>query len=58
MNTRAAVPRDHFAVHAHRMAGKFPFDRLVKFHRFEAIGEAMRDADSGATIKPVSRVSA
>ncbi len=40
------------------MAGRFPFDRLVKFYPFEDIDRAMRDADSGATIKPVLRMSA
>ena len=38
------------------MDGRFPFDRLVKFYPFEQIAEAMRDADSGATIKPILRM--
>ena len=38
------------------MDGRFPFDRLVKFYPFDKIDEALRDADSGATIKPVLRM--
>jgi aryl-alcohol dehydrogenase len=38
-------------------AGKFPFDRLVKFYDFHDINRAMADARRGATIKPVLRIS-
>ncbi len=38
------------------MEGRFPFDRLVKFYPFDDIAHAMRDADSGATIKPILRM--
>jgi aryl-alcohol dehydrogenase len=38
-------------------AGRFPFDRLVKFYRFRDINEAMADVRRGATIKPVLRIS-
>lgn len=33
--------------------GQFPFDRLVRTYDFGAINEAIADATSGATIKPV-----
>jgi aryl-alcohol dehydrogenase len=38
-------------------AGKFPFDRLVRFYDFSKINKAIADAKSGATIKPVLRIS-
>ena len=38
------------------MDGRFPFDKLVKFYPFDNIAEAMADADSGATIKPILRM--
>jgi aryl-alcohol dehydrogenase len=38
-------------------AGRFPFDRLVKFYDFSKINAAIADARSGATIKPVLRIS-
>ena len=38
-------------------AGKFPFDRLVKFYGFSDINKAIADAKSGDTIKPVLRIS-
>lgn len=37
-------------------AGKFPFDRLVRFYEFEDINEAFADAKSGRTIKPILRI--
>jgi aryl-alcohol dehydrogenase len=39
-------------------AGKFPFDRLVKFYDFGDINRAMADARRGNTIKPVLRINA
>jgi len=33
--------------------GRFPFDKLVKFYKFEEINEACADSNSGATIKPI-----
>ena len=33
--------------------GLFPFDKLIKFYRFEDLEQAMEDAHSGDTIKPV-----
>jgi aryl-alcohol dehydrogenase len=38
-------------------AGKFPFDRLVKFYDFSDINRAIADAKHGDTIKPVLRIS-
>ncbi len=38
-------------------AGKFPFDRLVKFYDFNEINRAIADARRGDTIKPVLRIS-
>ena len=38
-------------------AGKFPFDRLVKFYDFSDINRAIADAKAGGTIKPVLRIS-
>jgi aryl-alcohol dehydrogenase len=37
-------------------AGRFPFDRLVKFYEFGDINRAIRDANQGVTIKPVVRI--
>ena len=34
-------------------AGKFPFDRLLKFFSFSEINEAARASETGAAIKPV-----
>lgn len=34
-------------------SGNFPFDKLVKFYRFDEINEASADSNSGATIKPI-----
>ena len=38
-------------------AGKFPFDRLVRFYDFSKINTAIADAKAGDTIKPVLRIS-
>ncbi len=37
-------------------AGRFPFDKLVKFYRFEQINEAFEDSARGVTIKPILRL--
>jgi aryl-alcohol dehydrogenase len=37
-------------------AGRFPFDRLLRFYRLDQINEAARDSHSGAAIKPVLRM--
>ncbi len=39
------------------LAGKFPFDRLVKFYKFKDINRAIADSKRGDTIKPVLRIS-
>jgi len=36
-------------------AGKFPFDKLIKYYAFEDINQAMDDAHNGLVIKPVLR---
>jgi aryl-alcohol dehydrogenase len=38
-------------------AGKFPFDRLIRFYDFGEINQAIADARRGNTIKPVLRIS-
>jgi aryl-alcohol dehydrogenase len=38
--------------------GDFPFDRLVRFYEFDEINQAVADTRSGATVKPILRVSA
>lgn len=35
------------------MQGRFSFDRMVRFYPFERINEAIHDAESGATVKPI-----
>lgn len=37
-------------------AGRFPFDRLVKFYAFEEINRAIADSRKGDTIKPVLKI--
>jgi aryl-alcohol dehydrogenase len=37
-------------------AGRFPFDRLVRYYDFEDINRAFDDTRSGKTIKPVLRI--
>jgi len=38
-------------------AGRFPFDRLLKFYDFSDINRAIADAKRGDTVKPVLRIS-
>ena len=38
-------------------AGRFPFDRLVKFYAFTQINRAIADSKRGSTIKPVLLIS-
>lgn len=38
-------------------AGRFPYDRLVKFYTLDQINEAIADMRSGATIKPILRMA-
>lgn len=37
--------------------GRFALERLVKFYPFERINEAIHDSESGATIKPILRMT-
>ena len=37
-------------------AGRFPFDRLIKFYDFSEINQAFEDSRSGATVKPVLKL--
>lgn len=37
-------------------AGKFPFDKLVKFYRFDQINQAFDDSASGVTVKPILKL--
>ena len=37
-------------------AGRFPFDKLVKFYTLECINDAAEESERGATIKPVIRM--
>lgn len=34
-------------------AGRFPFDKLIKFYAFEEISQAFKDSESGITVKPI-----
>ena len=43
------------ALHA---AGRFPFDRLMRFYDFSEINQAVDDMQTGVTIKPVLRIGA
>jgi aryl-alcohol dehydrogenase len=43
-------------VELHRQ-GRFPFDRLTRFYRFDEINQAMRDSENGTTIKPILRIN-
>lgn len=38
---------------AYYKAGKFPFDRLIKFYDFKEIEQAFEDSKTGLTIKPI-----
>ena len=38
------------------MAGRFPFDRLLRFYDFADIAQAFHDAEAGTAIKPVLRM--
>ena len=41
------------ALHAE---GRFPFDRLIRYYRFEDINTALLDGEQGRTVKPVLRI--
>lgn len=38
-------------------AGKFPFDKLVKFYNFEQISQAFDDSAKGIAVKPILRLA-
>lgn len=38
------------------MAGKFPFDKLVKFYDLKDINQAAEDSEKGITLKPIVRM--
>jgi aryl-alcohol dehydrogenase len=38
--------------------GSFPFEKLMKIYPFDAIDQAIKDAKSGVTVKPVLRMPA
>jgi len=38
-------------------AGKFPFDKLIKFYRFDQINQAFEDSAKGTAVKPVLKFS-
>ena len=38
-------------------AGKFPFDKLVKFYSFDQINEAFEDSANGSTVKPILKLA-
>lgn len=40
------------------LAGRFPFDKLIKFYEFNEINIAAEDSEKGGTLKPVIRISA
>ncbi|MDX9875760.1 MAG: zinc-binding dehydrogenase, partial [Spongiibacteraceae bacterium] len=38
-------------------AGRFPFDKLVRFYDFKEINQAFEDSARGVTVKPILRIS-
>ncbi|MDV7212605.1 NAD(P)-dependent alcohol dehydrogenase [Azotobacter beijerinckii] len=38
------------------LQGRFPFDKLCRFYRFDEVNQAMADSESGVTIKPILRM--
>ena len=38
-------------------AGKFPFDRLIKFYNFDQINQAFEDSAKGMAVKPVLKLA-
>ena len=38
-------------------AGRFPFDKLVKFYSFDQINEAFEDSANGSTVKPILKLA-
>ncbi|EPR39850.1 Alcohol dehydrogenase GroES domain protein [Desulfovibrio sp. X2] len=53
-----AVPQRFIpALIGHFRAGRFPFDRLVRFYDFADVNRAMADSLAGTTVKPVLRIA-
>jgi aryl-alcohol dehydrogenase len=42
---------------AHYRAGRFPFDKLVRFFAFDEIAEAIAQGEAGHVVKPVLRIA-
>ncbi len=38
------------------LAGRFPFDKLVRFYALDQINEAAADSEKGGTLKPIIRI--
>ena len=38
-------------------AGRFPFDKLIRFYEFADIDRAFEDSKSGIAVKPVLRIA-
>lgn len=52
-----AVPRVFIPqLIAYYQAGRFPFDKLIRFYDFAQINQAFEDSKTGQTIKPVLRM--
>lgn len=54
-----AVPRVFIPqLLAYYKAGRFPFDKLIKFYDFADINQAFEDSKNGSTIKPILKMPA
>jgi len=42
----------------HHVAGRFPFERLIRYFEFDRINEAIHASEAGLAIKPVLRIGA
>ncbi|BBC72085.1 geraniol dehydrogenase [Altererythrobacter sp. B11] len=40
----------------HHIAGRFPFERLIRYFEFDEINEAIEASESGEVVKPVLRI--
>src|SRR5690606_37500261 len=38
-------------------AGKFPFDKLIKFYPFDQINQAFEDSQKGVVVKPILKLA-
>ncbi len=39
------------------LKGQFPFDKLVKYYKFDDINQAVKDSENGTTLKPIIKIS-